>query len=425
MVNSFRSSRHPREILLADWKDAEELAAWYMGEKLGMTGVRLTAPGADRGIDVTADVGVAQVKHQATPVGAPVVQGALGAGHGRQKVLFFALSGFTRQAADFAQQAGVALFSYDIYGSVTPRNAEANSLLTITDVDSHTGSWSRAEQIAEQIQRRGGELKVRAERKRQEAREALDRSSRQLASLVERLERQTDAEEDDEALSFVLQEYSSFLRHDGLLVGDPINAVGISAALDATTAARPGKQDGWDHEQLDPTRLIKQAACDFLVLYDELGNLDRLRTLRLPQWVAALDSWKQQEARISLMIKAVVSGGPADAHSQTELEDLILFGLVAQEGDRIANRWQAQQPLEGDFEALEETVASDPVGRGREWSTHVLAQYRCVEWTNPNDEIDEEILQAEAEGVLWDPTRFIMGSRPESIDALRYRISFD
>jgi hypothetical protein len=93
-----------------------------------MTGVRLTGPGADRGIDVTADVGVAQVKHQATPVGAPVAQGALGAGHGRQKVLFFALSGFTRQAADFAQQAGVALFSYDIYGSVTPRNVEANCI---------------------------------------------------------------------------------------------------------------------------------------------------------------------------------------------------------------------------------------------------------------------------------------------------------
>jgi hypothetical protein len=133
MNTPFRSSRHGQEILVADWRDAEELAAWFMRETLSMDGARTTGSGNDEGIDVVSEMGVAQVKHLAEPIGGPVVQSALGAGHGSPVVLFFALSGFTRQALDFAHRTGVALFTYDIYGSVSAINAPARTLISVAN----------------------------------------------------------------------------------------------------------------------------------------------------------------------------------------------------------------------------------------------------------------------------------------------------
>lgn len=71
MTVPFKPSCNGREVLLADWLDAEELAAWYMRETLQLAEVWLTGSGNDGGIDVESRDAVAQVKHYLSPVGAP------------------------------------------------------------------------------------------------------------------------------------------------------------------------------------------------------------------------------------------------------------------------------------------------------------------------------------------------------------------
>src|SRR5690606_31303260 len=121
-MSEFRPSRHRRRIVLADWRDAEELAVWHM-RRSGFPDATVTGPGADKGIDV-ADPrrrAVAQVKHLGSPVGAPDVQRLVGAGHmASEYQLFYSLSGYTRQAVEYAHGVGVSLFTYSIYGDVTP-----------------------------------------------------------------------------------------------------------------------------------------------------------------------------------------------------------------------------------------------------------------------------------------------------------------
>lgn len=66
-------------VVVSSWQEAEALAGWHM-KKLGFDDAKLTPPGVDGGIDVTAEAAVAQVKHYATaPIGAPPVQQLRGA----------------------------------------------------------------------------------------------------------------------------------------------------------------------------------------------------------------------------------------------------------------------------------------------------------------------------------------------------------
>ncbi|WP_340696888.1 restriction endonuclease [Cellulosimicrobium funkei] len=130
-MSEFRPSRHRRRIVLADWRDAEELAVWHM-RRSGFPDATATRPGADKGIDVadTKRRAVAQVKHLGSPVGAPDVQRLVGAGHmASEYQLFYSLSGYTRQAVEYARGVGVSLFTYSIYGDVTPANDSAQELL--------------------------------------------------------------------------------------------------------------------------------------------------------------------------------------------------------------------------------------------------------------------------------------------------------
>ncbi|SDF97118.1 Restriction endonuclease [Cellulosimicrobium cellulans] len=130
-MSEFRPSRHRRRIVLADWRDAEELAVWHM-RRSGFPDAAVTGPGADKGIDVadTKRRAVAQVKHLGSPVGAPDVQRLVGAGHmASEYQLFYSLSGYTRQAVEYARGVGVCLFTYSIYGDVAPANEYARGLL--------------------------------------------------------------------------------------------------------------------------------------------------------------------------------------------------------------------------------------------------------------------------------------------------------
>jgi hypothetical protein len=201
IMSKFRSTQHHREILLTDWCDAEELAAWYMRKSLGMKGARITGSGNDGGVDVVADNATARVKHVNAPVSAPVIQAALGAGLSNGAVLFFALSGYTRQAEVFAAESAVCLFQYDIYGEVRAKNEPARKLVAHAKEPATTSIRDV----------RMNELRAKAApavRKLEDARS-------KTTNLSQRLEGIAGLESDNETLAFIIAEYAGFFSEPG------------------------------------------------------------------------------------------------------------------------------------------------------------------------------------------------------------------
>lgn len=110
------------------WQNAERLAVEHM-VALGYKDATATVGGADRGLDAVSEAHrvAAQVKHYAVPVGRPEVQQLVGAAAQFGERLFYALSGFTRAAQEYAAEADVALFRYET-GNVYPMNGRAREL---------------------------------------------------------------------------------------------------------------------------------------------------------------------------------------------------------------------------------------------------------------------------------------------------------
>lgn len=102
---------------------------------MGYTDAALTGGGADGGVDVVAREAVAQVKAEARPSGRPVVQQLAGvAWHENKQPLFFSLGGFSNEAVEWADDAEVALFSFDLTGEAVPANHIASRLLNVKSV---------------------------------------------------------------------------------------------------------------------------------------------------------------------------------------------------------------------------------------------------------------------------------------------------
>lgn len=121
----------PPTFSISTPQEAESaMAAWLRW--LGEARVTLTAPGADAGIDIEASGLVAQVKAEAGPVGRPAVQRLAGiAAHRGTAANFFSLSGYTQQAADWASQVGMALFTFDRQGAVEAVSPAARARLVL------------------------------------------------------------------------------------------------------------------------------------------------------------------------------------------------------------------------------------------------------------------------------------------------------
>jgi Restriction endonuclease len=99
---------------------ASAMRAW------GHAGATATSGGPDSGIDVAAAGAVAQVKAWTKAAGRPDVQRLVGAAPKGKAALFFSLSGFTPQAIAYANERGVALFTFtDLEGAVRPENDAA------------------------------------------------------------------------------------------------------------------------------------------------------------------------------------------------------------------------------------------------------------------------------------------------------------
>lgn len=94
------------------WQGAEELACKWM-KKNGHWGAKLSPPGADGGIDVESAASIAQVKHHASPVGIAEMQRLYGIAQSmRKKALFFAASGYSTQALQWAKKHGIECYTY-------------------------------------------------------------------------------------------------------------------------------------------------------------------------------------------------------------------------------------------------------------------------------------------------------------------------
>ena len=103
----------------ADW-----MRYWGWGD------ARALPIGPDAGIDVEASGAVAQVKAHMVPVGRPDVQNLYGVAHAKGvQALFFALTSYTRQAQEWANEHEVALFRFDLQGEPAPVNGHAQKVV--------------------------------------------------------------------------------------------------------------------------------------------------------------------------------------------------------------------------------------------------------------------------------------------------------
>jgi hypothetical protein len=363
----FRSSRHHREILLADWRDAEELASWYMREDLGLGGARITGSGNDRGIDVVADGAVAQVKHINVPVGAPIVQAALGAGHGNDLVLFFALSGYTRQAEEFAARSGVCLFQYDIYGGVRAANGPAREIIA-----------KRKSADVRSIQ------DVRLNELRDKAAPALsnlEAARNRVEALAATLERTDGLENDSETLACIVAEYARFF-----------------AEVLSYDEAHKTIEAGWAELVLETMRgkfRVSRAAVDagvreLITLHDELEDLDRLRQMSAAQWLRKLSDWEFRWNRIKYLTRfsyflPMEDEPPLEASELKAVIDMNAGGKFKYTIDtrwlkgptaRVAKRWRREE-LVIYFAAAQK----DPIGRSAERCLSLLEGFWQMDFT--------------------------------------------
>lgn len=111
-------------------QDAERNAAIRMRE-LGFSDSEVTTGGADGGVDVISGAALAQVKWRGGVVGRPEIQnlyGARGVDTSR-RLLFFAASGYSAHAIEYAEATDVALFTYEPDGRISAVNDHAERLL--------------------------------------------------------------------------------------------------------------------------------------------------------------------------------------------------------------------------------------------------------------------------------------------------------
>lgn len=113
---------------LLDWQSAELAAVEHM-KSLGFIDAQKTQSGADGGIDVESSQAAAQVKFYANPVGRPDIQRLRGAAHEYRISVFYSTGGYTKEAVQYADGAGVALFLMDPYGNAEPHSEFAGVLV--------------------------------------------------------------------------------------------------------------------------------------------------------------------------------------------------------------------------------------------------------------------------------------------------------
>jgi hypothetical protein len=120
---------NPPTRYIADANDAEHAAADFM-QWLGFIDAQATPVGPDAGVDVWASDAIGQVKDYGKPIGRPEIQQHLGVaiGEGHKLPIFFARSGYTNQALEWADERDMPLYEFDLAGSFQPSNLPAQRL---------------------------------------------------------------------------------------------------------------------------------------------------------------------------------------------------------------------------------------------------------------------------------------------------------
>ncbi len=124
----------PRPTYIHSWQNAEQMAQTWMFY-FGYYDAKVTQAGSDGGVDVVSSEAIAQVKFEQSRTGRPKLQELTGeAVTSGKKAFFFSLSGYTKNAIEWAESspAGLALFQYDHEGMVTAVNREARAVLAAT-----------------------------------------------------------------------------------------------------------------------------------------------------------------------------------------------------------------------------------------------------------------------------------------------------
>ncbi|HEY4753117.1 MAG TPA: restriction endonuclease, partial [Candidatus Limnocylindrales bacterium] len=109
------------------WHQAEELAAQYL-RRQGFRDAATTPAGTDMGLDVVGRGIVAQVKYHAGAVGRPELQRLVGANPNGSTMAFFSRAGYPATATEYAQTAGIALFTIELPATVAPVNQRAREI---------------------------------------------------------------------------------------------------------------------------------------------------------------------------------------------------------------------------------------------------------------------------------------------------------
>jgi hypothetical protein len=119
----------PPTRYIADANDAELAAADFM-QWLGFLDAQATPVGPDGGVDIWSSDAIGQVKDYGKPIGRPEIQQHLGVaiGEGDKLPIFFARSGYTNQALEWADERDMPLYAFDLAGSYQPSNLAAQRL---------------------------------------------------------------------------------------------------------------------------------------------------------------------------------------------------------------------------------------------------------------------------------------------------------
>ncbi|MFD8263380.1 restriction endonuclease [Streptomyces griseoluteus] len=132
-VSAPPAAGRPQPRLIRTAREAELIAVDWM-RYLGFTDAVATPVGADEGIDVISERGLAQVKMEGSPTTRPTIQQLHGVATAKEKdALFFSLAGYTPPASTWASQHGIALFQYDRQGTPQAINTPALRLLETAD----------------------------------------------------------------------------------------------------------------------------------------------------------------------------------------------------------------------------------------------------------------------------------------------------
>ena len=119
----------PQPRLIRSPEEAEHVAAEWL-RWFGFADAQTTGRGADGGVDVRGRSMVAQVKMHMVPVARPDLQRLYGVATTEDAVsVFFSLTDYTRDAKEWADQVGMALFRFSPAGEAEPVNSFAATLM--------------------------------------------------------------------------------------------------------------------------------------------------------------------------------------------------------------------------------------------------------------------------------------------------------